>query len=250
MLEENKPKINHPPTAFNTHVDDCAVVVLSGGQDSVTCLGIALARFKTVYAIGFDYGQTHAVELNCAKHVCEDHGVPFKLVTLGFMEDLVTTNLIGDGDVNEAHENKPNLPSSFVPNRNALFLTLAHAHAQEVGATHIYTGVCQTDYSGYPDCREVFVTHLQLALNIGYETDITILTPLMNVDKAGVFAIAEEFDFLETVVNHSHTCYNGVRNKKFCWGYGCGECPACKLREAGWEEFEMLEGGNNENHSN
>ena len=214
-----------------------AVVVLSGGQDSVTCLGLALRAFDKVTAICFDYGQRHKIELECAKRVCEKHDVPFTLVKMPFMASLVTSALTGEGDVSAEHAHKPGLPASFVPNRNALFLTLAHAHAQEVGATAIYTGVCQTDYSGYPDCRASFIELLENALNIGYETDIEIITPLMNATKAETFELAADVGFLDEVINDSHTCYNGVR-KEHDWGHGCGECPACKLRQKGWEEYQ------------
>lgn len=217
---------------------DTAVVVFSGGQDSVTCLGVALAQHNLVHCISFVYGQKHEVELECARKICNDLGVSLKIVDLSFLGQMVTSALTSDGDVNQPHEYKEGLPASFVPNRNALFLTTAHAYAQEVGAETIYTGVCQTDYSGYPDCRDQFIRMLEVALNNGYQCNIGIITPLMYLTKAQTFGLAEAYGFLERVVNDSHTCYNGNREIKHNWGYGCGECPACGLRQKGWEEYQ------------
>lgn len=214
-----------------------AVVVLSGGQDSMTCLGLALEQYQEVSAIGFSYGQKHKVELQQAAHLCAKRGVPFRMVGLDFLPTLVTSALTGDGEVGQPHAYKPGLPSSFVPNRNALFLTLAHAYAQEVRASTLITGVCETDFSGYPDCRLAFIQTLQAALNIGYETDIEIRTPLMHIGKAETFALAERVGILEDVLELSHTCYNGDRSERHPWGYGCGSCPACELRIAGFTKF-------------
>ena len=224
--------------------DHPAVVVLSGGQDSVTCLGVALNLHPSVFAIGFEYGQRHAIELECAQNVCDMHGVPFKRVSLPFMADLVTSALTTkDKSVNEKHERLTDLPASFVPNRNALFLTLAHAHAQEVGAKTIYTGVCETDYSGYPDCREEFIFAFGRALNKGYQADIDIETPLMFLTKGETFILSEQVGFLDAVINNSHTCYNGNHSRRWVWGYGCGECPACILRSRGYEEYLQRKAG-------
>jgi 7-cyano-7-deazaguanine synthase len=214
-----------------------ALVVLSGGQDSVTCLGFALQEFEKVSAISFVYGQRHEVELQCAAHLCQKYHVPHKLVDLSFIGGLVTSALTGKGEVGKPHAYKAGLPSSFVPNRNAFFLTAAHAHAQEIGAGVLITGVCQTDYSGYPDCRNIFIEALQSALNLGYETGIAILTPLMWLTKAQTWELAEQVGFLDEVIKHSHTCYNGDHTTKHDWGYGCGTCPACELRKKGYEEF-------------
>lgn len=219
-----------------------ALVILSGGQDSITCLGVALKNHDKVEAISFDYDQRHVAELNAAELICASKGVKWACVKLPFFKDLVTSALLDhDMDINASHGYKPGLPASFVPNRNAVFLTLAHAYAQEIQADTIYTGVCQTDYSGYPDCREIFIKGIEEALNIGYETSIRIVTPLMFLTKAETFALARDVGFLEDVLEHSVTCYNGdifqrYRNQ---WGYGCGECPACKLRSKGWEEFKQ-----------
>ncbi len=214
------------------------LVVLSGGQDSVTCLGLARTIFEHVYAIGFNYGQRHSVELTQATKICRDHNIPFETFPIAALKQLGDSALIDTSqDVNDTHPNNDKLPNSFVPGRNAMFLTIAHAYAQKVGSQYIMTGVCETDYSGYPDCRQVFIDKLQVTLNIGYETDIQFLTPLMSLNKAETFALAAHCNFLTVVINDSHTCYLGKRDKLFPWGYGCGECPACKLRAAGFDAF-------------
>lgn len=224
---------------MNQKIPKLALVVLSGGQDSVTCLGWALHRFEKVQAISFLYNQKHAVEIESAELLCRKYSVPHKLVNLGtLVSSLVTSALTGEGEVGLPHAYKPGLPSSFVPGRNALFLTLAHAFAQEIAANALVTGVCQADYSGYPDCRERFILALTSALNIGYETNIQILAPLMDFSKAQIFGLAEEIGFLDEVLENSHTCYNGDHSTRHEWGYGCGECPACKLRNKGFEEFK------------
>jgi len=225
------------PVLSGVSAADPAVVVLSGGQDSVTCLGLALARHEKVSAVSFRYGQKHATELRQAAIIADRFNVPHAIIDLDFFGRMVTSALVSNGDTTQPHSYKPGLPASFVPNRNALFLTLAHAVAQEVGASSIYTGVCQTDYSGYPDCREEFVQALEAALNIGYQTSIKIITPMMHLDKAATFAMADQLGMLEIVLEDSHTCYNGDREHRHAWGYGCGKCPACEIRAAGWARF-------------
>lgn len=215
-----------------------AIVVLSGGQDSATCLALAMRKHEKVEAIIYEYGQRHAVEIDCAVELCEKWKVPFNILNVGALKNVATSALLNSkDDIGKEHPLKPGLPASFVPARNALFLTLAHARAQSIDATHIYTGVCQTDYSGYPDCRQVFIDNLEFTLNTGYESDIEIVTPLMNVTKAETFRMADAMGVLGDIVEHTHTCYNGDRSHKHLWGYGCGECPACKLREKGWLEY-------------
>lgn len=214
-----------------------AVVVLSGGQDSVTCLGYALDTYSEVYPIGFSYGQKHSIELEQAEEICKKFGLDFACFEIPALKELGDSALTTGGDVNEKHHRDSTLPASFVPNRNALFLTIAHAYAQKVQAIDVITGVCQTDYSGYPDCREAFVKQLELTLNVGYNTGINLVTPLMYLTKAQTFELAEKHGFLKVVVEDSHTCYNGDRTQMNEWGAGCGQCPACKLRAAGWEEF-------------
>lgn len=214
-----------------------AVVVLSGGQDSVTCLGWALQKFEEVFAIGFRYGQKHIIELNQAALICSKVEVPFSIFDIPALAELGDSALTANGDVSKKHHRLTNLPASFVPNRNTLFLTIAHAYAQKMEASNLVTGVCQTDYSGYPDCREIFIQKLQDTLNTGYQTDITIHTPLMDLDKAQTFDLAAKCDILDIVIDESHTCYNGNRETRHDWGFGCGECPACKLRSDGWERY-------------
>tara|TARA_R110000744_G_scaffold17537_2_gene47423 strand:+ start:2625 stop:3329 length:705 start_codon:yes stop_codon:yes gene_type:complete len=215
-----------------------ALVVLSGGQDSVTCLGLALKKADKVSAISFNYGQRHAVELDSAALLCAKYGVEHKVVAFDFLKDLVTSALTTEGaDVNKPHPHKKNLPASFVPCRNAIFLTLAHGYAQEIDADTLVTGVCETDYSGYPDCREIFIGSLETTLNIGYEANIRIWTPLMKVDKAQTFFLAQVAGFLDEVLENSHTCYEGDHTTRNTWGFGCGECPACILRRTGYELF-------------
>lgn len=217
-----------------------AVVVLSGGQDSVTCLGLVLKNFEKVYAVGFVYGQKHEVEIRCAHRICQEHGVPFTVFSIPALQSIGNSALIRgteQKDVSAKHTQNANLPASFVPNRNALFLTTAHAYAQKVGADCLITGVCETDFSGYPDCRDTFIRSLEETLNLGYETNIKIYTPLMWLNKAETFALAKAVDFLTVVLEDSHTCYNGDHNTNNVWGYGCGECPACKLRKQGFEAF-------------
>lgn len=220
----------------NGHV----LVLLSGGQDSVTCLGYALRFCKKVSAISFVYGQRHSIELQCARELCVKYKVEQKIVELAFLPDLVTSALTGKGDVNQPHPNNPTVPASFVPNRNAFFLTAAHAHAQEIQADTILIGACQTDYSGYPDCRMDFIRAMNTALNLGSGVNIAIAAPLMSLTKGETFALAADVNFLDEVLNMSHTCYNGNHETKHKWGFGCGTCPACQLREKGFHEYEEI----------
>ena len=223
-----------------------AIVLLSGGQDSVTCLGWAIAKWgaAAVKAIGFNYGQQHNIELHQASKVTECLDVDFEILEVTTFTTLNDSALLANnGDsVNEQHKSNADLPASFVPGRNALFLTIAHAYAQKHGALNIVGGMCQTDYSGYPDCRAEFITSLENALNLGYETSISIQAPLMYLDKVATFALADIHGVLDVVLEHSHTCYNGDRSIRHEWGYGCGECPACKLRAKGWERYKQING--------
>jgi len=217
------------------HKND-AIVVLSGGQDSTTCLYLASMIHPNVRAVNFFYGQRHNEEIEAASKVCSDLNVELILIDVSFFKNITSALIQHEKDLNLDHDYKPDLPASFVPGRNALFLTMAHAIAQEHNAKTIYTGVCQTDYSGYPDCRQKFIALLESALNAGYETDITISTPLMYLSKADTFAIACHLNFLDVIINDTITCYEGKRIG-FEYGYGCGECPACKLRAKGYREF-------------
>jgi 7-cyano-7-deazaguanine synthase len=216
-----------------------ALVVFSGGQDSTTCLGWAKNRFEYVESITFDYGQKHRVEIAQAEKIAKILGIKNTLLSLDAFSQLNDSALIDSTqDIGAHHRTHTNLPASFVPNRNAIFFTLAHAFAQKQGINHIIIGVNQTDYSGYPDCREPFVKALELALNLGSEASITFHYPLMHLTKAETFELSQKEGVLELVLNESHTCYNGDHQHKHAWGYGCGECPACILRKAGWETYE------------
>lgn len=226
--------------------NETCVVVMSGGQDSTTCLGMAVELFKKVVTVSFTYGQKHGVEIFCAneivKEMQEKFGVEIEqhVINVDALRNIGNSALIaGDeqDDVTKEHAQKPGLPASYVPNRNATFLTLAHALAQKVGAKAVMTGVCQTDYSGYPDCRRNFIEQLRDALNMGSDSFIEFMTPLMYVDKAFTFKLAEEYDVLDIVLQKSHTCYQGDHNTQHEWGFGCGECPSCELRAKGWTEF-------------
>lgn len=216
-----------------------AVVIFSGGQDSTTCLFWARNRYDVVEAITFDYGQKHSIEIEQSKYICEKYQIKQTIIDISFLDTLVESALTSNGDVNKL--NDKGLPSSFVPNRNQLFITLAHAYSQKIGADTLVTGVCQTDYSGYPDCRENFIKSIQFASNLGSDSDIQIETPLMNLTKAETFLLAAKERCLDVVIKESHTCYNGVREELHEWGYGCNNCPACELRKKGYEEFKEKE---------
>lgn len=220
------------------------LVVLSGGQDSTTCLYWAVRQYgkENVSAITFSYGQRHNIEVEAAKNICIQEGiVQHQIINVDFLKDISDSALIvgKKEDINTIGEN--NLPASFVPNRNQLFITIAHAFAQKIKADKIILGVCQTDFSGYPDCRQEFINAIALASNLGSGSTIEIITPLMYLSKAHTFSFAAYLDRLEDIINLTVTCYKGnsIRHK---WGNGCGDCPACKLREKGYREFlEMSE---------
>jgi 7-cyano-7-deazaguanine synthase len=222
-----------------------ALVVFSGGQDSTTCLAWAKNQYDHIETITFDYHQKHSIEIEQAKKIAKILNVPNYLVTIDIFAQLADSALLDvnkNQDINAAHHAKPNLPASFVPNRNAMFFTIAHAYAQKQGLEHIVTGINQTDYSGYPDCRKPFVKSLEQSLNMGSESNIEFKYPLIDLTKAETFKLAEDEGILDLIIQESHTCYNGDRSVKHDWGYGCGECPACVLRKNGWLEFSNLLG--------
>lgn len=225
-----------------------ALVLFSGGQDSATCLAWALDRFEHVETIGFDYRQRHSVELEArqsfmaelrrafprwSEHLGEDH-----LLDLGVLGQVSETALTRDVEIATAASG---LPNTFVPGRNLIFLTFAAALAYRRGLKHIVTGVCETDYSGYPDCRDDTIKALQVALNLGMETRLVLETPLMWIDKAQTWRLADQLGgaaLTDLIIEHTLTCYNGDRSRRSAWGYGCGKCPACDLRargHAGWK---------------
>ena len=215
-----------------------ALIVFSGGQDSTTCLGWALNNFDYVETITFDYGQKHKVEIEQAEKIAKLLNVKNSVLNINAFSQLNDSALINsDLDISSSHSTKKNLPASFVPNRNAIFFTLAHAFAQKQDIDNIIIGVNQTDYSGYPDCREDFVLALENSLNLGSESNIKFHYPLIHLTKAETFKMSEDENVLDMVINESHTCYNGNHTTKFDWGYGCGEYPACILRKEGWEKY-------------
>jgi 7-cyano-7-deazaguanine synthase len=224
-----------------------ALVLFSGGQDSTTCLAWALARFAAVETIGFDYGQRHRVELDCRARIAarlkgefpewagklgEDHVVD--LSVLGRISDTALTR---DAAIAFAESG---LPNTFVPGRNLLFFTFAAAVGYRRSLRHLVGGMCETDYSGYPDCRDDTLKSLQATLSLGMEHRFVIHTPLMWRDKRATWQLAQELGgdpFVELIREESHSCYRGERGQRHAWGYGCGECPACDLRRKGWEAF-------------
>jgi 7-cyano-7-deazaguanine synthase len=223
-----------------------ALVLLSGGQDSAVCLAWALERYERVETIGFDYGQRHRVELACRRvirgqiaalkphwtiRLGQDH-----MVDLAGLEAVSETALTRDTEIMMTESG---LPSTFVPGRNLLFFTYAGAIAYRRGLKHLVGGMCETDYSGYPDCRDDTLKALQVTLTLGMDRRLVIHTPLMWLDKAQTWDLTRQLgghSLVELVRWESHSCYKGVRDQRHDWGYGCGECPACDLRAAGWRK--------------
>lgn len=231
---------------MSTIAKEGALVLFSGGQDSATCLAWALDRFERVETLGFDYGQRHRIELDCRTplradiagvggwrgSLLEDH-----LVSLESLGELSETALTRDAAIGLAEDG---LPNTFVPGRNLIFLTFAAALAYRRGLRHLVTGVCETDYSGYPDCRDDTLKALQVALNLGMARRFVLHTPLMWLDKAATWRLAEELGgakLVDLIRVGSHSCYLGERATLHPWGYGCGTCPACALRQSGWERY-------------
>jgi 7-cyano-7-deazaguanine synthase len=226
---------------------DAALVLFSGGQDSATCLAWALSNFSRVETVGFSYGQRHLIELDCrdallagikslkpewTEKLGDNHTLD--IPTIGEISDTALTRDVSiemtDGG----------LPNTFVPGRNLLFLTFAAALAYRRGIRDIVGGMCETDYSGYPDCRNDTLKALNTALNLGMDREFNLHTPLMWKDKAETWALAYQLggrDLVDLIVEKSHTCYLGERGARHAWGYGCGRCPACRLRAKGWAAF-------------
>jgi 7-cyano-7-deazaguanine synthase len=231
-----------------TLANDTALVLFSGGQDSTVCLAWALARFARVETIGFQYGQRHAVELDqrprIREHLAalnpdwrarlgEDHLI--KLDALSAVSDTALTREVA------IETGASGLPTTFVPGRNLIFFCFAGAVAYKRTARHLVGGMCETDYSGYPDCRDDTIKAMQVALGLGLDQRLTIHTPLMWIDKADTFALAEQLGgqaLLDLVIEDSHSCYQGDRSQRHDWGYGCGDCPACRLRAQGFAKFK------------
>jgi 7-cyano-7-deazaguanine synthase len=224
-----------------------ALVLFSGGQDSTTCLAWALKEFRAVETIGFDYGQRHGVELECRKIVLAELRKTFPSWTDGLgmdhVIDLPSLKTISETALTrkvriEARDN--GLPNTFVPGRNILFLTFAAAIAYRRDIKHIVGGMCETDFSGYPDCRDDTIKATQLAVNLGMDARLAIHTPLMWLNKAETWEFGTRLGgepFIDLIRSHTHTCYEGDRSKRHEWGYGCGLCPACTIRANGYQKF-------------
>ena len=225
-----------------------ALVLFSGGQDSTVCLAWALARYRRVETVGFDYGQRHAIEMHArqtvragmlerfprwADRLGEDHVLDIR----GF-GSVAETALTADRAIEMTERG---LPSTFVPGRNLVFLTYAAALADRRGLTALVGGMCETDYSGYPDCRRDTLDAMERALNLGMARDFRVETPLMRLTKADTWALAKGLGgeaLVDLILTETHTCYRGERGTLHAWGHGCGDCPACELREKGWREWE------------
>jgi len=224
-----------------------ALVLFSGGQDSAACLAWALARYAHVETVGFDYAQRHRVELDCRPRLIEAlrRELPNLADRLGedHLLDLTLIARLSDSALTSQRAielQQSGLPNTFVPGRNLLFLNVAAALAYRRGASVLVGGMCETDYSGYPDCRDNTLKALQVAISLGLGVPMTIETPLMWLSKAETWALTHELGgttLNELIVEHSHSCYLGDRSQRHAWGYGCGECPACVLRRRGWEAF-------------
>ena len=228
-----------------------ALVLFSGGQDSTACLAWALERYERVETVGFDYGQRHRIELDCRAAVRAQLQVNFPLWRDRLGEDhLLDLSLLGQisdtarTDARAIEIGASGLPNTFVPGRNLLFFTFAAALAYRRGISVLVGGMCETDYSGYPDCRDNTLKALQVALSLGMATPMTIETPLMWLDKAQTWALAESLGgeaLTELIIEHTHTCYLGERSQRHAWGYGCGQCPACELRARGYDAWRANE---------
>ncbi|ADL50963.1 7-cyano-7-deazaguanine synthase QueC [Clostridium cellulovorans] len=207
------------------------LVVLSGGQDSTTCLFWAIKNFRNVKAIGFNYGQRHELELQCARKICEENNVSYEVLDMGLLNQLTTNSLTRkDIEVQAAKEGE-STPNSLVEGRNMIFLTFAAVYAKTHNIKHIVTGVSQSDFSGYPDCRDTFIKSLNVTLNLSMDYEYVIHTPLMWLDKCDTWKLSDDLGVLDTIKDRTLTCYNGII------GAGCGICPSCLLRARGLEEF-------------
>lgn len=225
-----------------------ALVLFSGGQDFATCLAWALEHFDEVETVGFDYGQRHRVELECRRRFRTALAEAFPawgsklgsdhMLDLSVLSQVSDTALTSDAEIRMQANG---LPSTFVPGRNLLFFTFAATIAYRRDLKHLVGGMCETDYSGYPDCRDDTLKALQVALNLGMNSRLVLHTPLMWIDKAGTWKMAENLGgaaLVRLIAEETHTCYKGDRTTRHAWGYGCGDCPACHLRAGGWEGYE------------
>ncbi|ENJ9653378.1 7-cyano-7-deazaguanine synthase QueC [Clostridium botulinum] len=208
------------------------IVVFSGGQDSTTCLFWAKKKYKEVIAVSFDYNQKHKLELECAKDICKKYNIEHQILDLNLLNQLAPNSLTRQDITVDKSAPKEGVPNSFVDGRNLLFLSFVAVFAKQRGINAIITGVSQSDFSGYPDCRDVFIKSLNVTLNLAMDYEFEILTPLMWINKAETWKMAYDLGVLDIVKAETLTCYNGIKAD------GCGECPACKLRKKGYLEFE------------
>lgn len=216
-----------------------ALVVLSGGQDSTTCLFWSMQQFGKVEAVTFNYNQRHKDEIECARKICNDFAVPHTILDMSLLGQL-TANALTRDDIEVKCGNDGELPSTFVDGRNLLFLSFAAVAAKQKGLRHIVTGVCETDFSGYPDCRDIFIKSLNVTLNLSMDYKFVIHTPLMWIDKAQTWEMADRMGKMEYIRLNTLTCYNGII------GSGCGQCPACKLRNEGLKKYLDRKGSMND----
>ncbi|MDK3603349.1 7-cyano-7-deazaguanine synthase QueC [Staphylococcus pseudintermedius] len=205
-----------------------ALVVFSGGQDSTTCLFYAKKHFKEVELVTFEYDQRHAKEIEVAKEIAEDQGLKHHVLDMALLSQLTPNALTSHDMTIDSHNDVPN---TFVPARNLLFLSFAGALAYQIGAKHLITGVCETDFSGYPDCRDSFIKSMNVTLNLAMDRDFVIHTPLMWLNKKETWALSDDLGVLDYVRDRTLTCYNGIIAE------GCGECPACQLRQRGLNQY-------------
>lgn len=213
--------------------NNTALVVFSGGQDSTTCLFWAKREFQKVYALSFLYGQKHAQEVEIARSIAQRADVEFDVMDVSFIGTLGHNSLTDQTIIMDSEKPEEGVPNTFVPGRNLFFLSIAAVYAREQNINHLVTGVSQTDFSGYPDCRDTFIKSLNVTLNLAIDTQFVIHTPLMWIDKSQTWALADKLGVFELIRNETMTCYNGIP------GDGCGHCPACKLRREGLEKYLM-----------
>ncbi|WP_455675896.1 7-cyano-7-deazaguanine synthase QueC [Pradoshia sp.] len=207
-----------------------AVLIFSGGQDSTTCLFWALEKFDEVIAVTFDYGQRHRLEMECASSIADEHGIEHHILDMSLLNQLAPNALTREDIAITEGENGP--PSTFVEGRNMLFLTFAGIFAKTIEVKHLITGVCETDFSGYPDCRDNFIKSLNVTMNLAMDFPFAIHTPLMWLDKSETWEMADRFGKLDYIRMNTLTCYNGIL------GEGCGKCPSCQLRQKGLDTYQ------------
>ncbi|MEA3392157.1 MAG: 7-cyano-7-deazaguanine synthase QueC [Candidatus Marinimicrobia bacterium] len=215
-----------------------ALVLFSGGQDSSTCIYWALKEFAAVEAVFFYYEQRHRIEYNSVKYVTEKENIKLHELHVPAFKEIGGTAMIDDIAIETG---KNDLPNTFVPGRNIVFLTLAASLAYKRGIKDIIIGVNDADYSGYPDCRIDFISSMQDSLSKGLDYDLNICAPLQSMSKAEIWALSDRLGVMNEIIKHSHTCYVGDHSTLHPWGYGCGECPACILRKKGFENFLLLD---------